>query len=310
MNLPQIQQSKGLLRYCQEFDRPLTEEAGQLLCDNESTDKLDDENFRIFLFLSLSLACFRLGHYNEMGGHMGASKTYNNAERFTTGLVCLIGYMHLLLTASHARKTNQNSNTGIKFHWKKRQNETSPFRTIHTDQKGPLYPPSNRNLHCPMVIEAFSRFLMVLPVTNTGAQATISAVEKWIYFFGTLQSIVHDRGIASIITDFINWTKELGATLQHRTSHSPWTNGKIETQNQHIACYWRNFLNYAGNNWSSLAPKFAFGHNTSVNYTTGKTSYEIVFGTKPQISMSLKLGLYRNKNKLCCSVFCKVLPSH
>ena len=62
--------------------------------------------------------------------------------------------------------------------------------------------------------------------------------------------------------------------------------------------------------WSSLPLKFAFAHKTSVNYTTGKTPYEIVFGTKPQIPMSLKLGLYRNKHKLCCSDFRKDLPSH
>ena len=72
---PHIQQSKGLLRYCQEFDRLLIEEEGQLLCYNEPTDKLEDENLRICLPLSLFLACFRLGRYNEMGGHMGAAKT-------------------------------------------------------------------------------------------------------------------------------------------------------------------------------------------------------------------------------------------
>ena len=95
---------------------------------------------------------------------------------------------------------------------------------------------------------------MVHPVTNTGAQATISAVEKWIHSFGIPQSIVHDRGTVFINTEFINWTKELGITLRPRTAHSPWTNGKIETQNQPIARYWRNFLNDAGNNSSSLAP--------------------------------------------------------
>ena len=102
----------------------------------------------------------------------------------------------------------------------------------------------------------------------------------------------------------------MGITLRPRTAQSAWTNGKIETQNQHIARYWRNFLNDAGNNWSSLAPKLAFAHKTSVNYTTGKTPHEIVFGTKPQIPMYLKLGLHRNKHKLCCSEFCKDLPSH
>ena len=69
-------------------------------------------------------------------------------------------------------------------------------------------------------------------------------------------------------------------------------------------------MNDAGNNWSSLAPKFAFAHNTIVNYTSGKTQYETVFGTNPQNPMSLKLGLYRKKHKLCCSEFCKELPSH
>ena len=121
---------------------------------------------------------------------------------------------------------------------------------------------------------------------------------------------MHDRGAAFINTEFINWTKELGITFRPRTAHSPWTNGKIDTQNQHIARFWRNFLKDAGNNWSSLSPKLVFAHNTSVKYTTGKTHYELFFRTKPQIPMSLKLGLYRNKHKLCCSEFCKDLPSH
>ena len=69
-------------------------------------------------------------------------------------------------------------------------------------------------------------------------------------------------------------------------------------------------MNDAGDNGSSPAPKFAIAHNTSVNYTTGKTPYEIVFGTKPQIPMSLRLGRYRNKHKLCCSEICNDLPSH
>ena len=79
---PEIQQSKGLLRYSKEFDRLLIEKERQLLCYNEPTDKLDDENIGIRLPLLLFLARFRLGHYNEMGGHMGTSKTYNIAKRF------------------------------------------------------------------------------------------------------------------------------------------------------------------------------------------------------------------------------------
>ena len=135
-------------------------------------------------------------------------------------------------------------------------------------------------------------------------------LKKWILHFGIRQSIIHDRGTAFLNTDLVNWTKELGITLRPSTAHSPWTNGKVKTQNQHIARYWRSFPNDAGTSWAPLAPKFVFAHNTSVNYTTGKTPYEIVFGTKPQTPMSVKLGLYRNKHKLCCSDFCTDLLPH
>ena len=39
--LPEIQQSKCLLRYCQLFNRLLIEEEGQILCYNEPSDKLE-----------------------------------------------------------------------------------------------------------------------------------------------------------------------------------------------------------------------------------------------------------------------------
>ena len=309
-NSPDIQQSKGLLRYCQEFDRLLIEEEGQLLCYNEPTDKKEDENLQICLPLSQFLACFRLGYYNEMNGHMGAAKTYNNAKQFYFWPVMFDWICALTadcLTCRNKKPKPKHMNEVPLGEW---QNENIPFQTIPIDHKGPFHPQSNRNIHSHLVFDAFSCFLMVYPVTNTGPQATISAVEKWIHLFGILQSIVHDRGTAFINTEFANWTKELGITLRPQTAYSPWTNGKNETPNQHIARYCRHFLNDAGNNWSSLAHKFAFAHNTSVNYTTGKTPYEIVFGTKSQIPMSLKLGRNRSKHKLCCSDFWKDLPSH
>ena len=280
--LPEIQQSKGLLRYCQELGRLLFETEGHLLCYNEQSDKLDEENVRNCLPLSLFLACFRLGHYNEMGGHMEATKTYANAKQFFywPGMfdwICGLTADCIICQNNKPKPTHRNEVPLEEW-----QNDKIPFRTVHIDHKGTLHPPSNRNFHCLLVIGAFSRFLLVYSVINTSAQATIAAFEKWIHSFGIPQSIIHDRGTAFINTDFINWTKELGITLRPRTAYSPWTNGKIETQNQHIARYWRNFLNDAGTNWSSLAPKFAFARNTSVNYTTGKTPCEIVFGTKPQ----------------------------
>ena len=235
--LPEIQQSKGLLRYCQEFNRLLIEEEGQLFCCNEPSDKLEEENLRICLPLSLFLPCFHLGHYNKMGGHMGASKTYANAKRFyyMPGMfdwICVLTAD--CLTGQNKKHKPKHRNEVPLEEW---QNETVPFRTMLIDHKGPIHPTSASKVHFLLIVDAFSRFLMVYPVRNTTALATITAVEKWILCFGIPQSIIHDRGTAFISTEFINWTKELGITLRHRTAYSLWTNGESETQNQQIARY-------------------------------------------------------------------------
>ena len=54
-----------------------------------------------------------------------------------------------------------------------------------------------------------------------------------------------------------------------------------------------------------------------MNYSTGYTPYEIIFGIKPQIPISLRLGLLRDNTKNCISqdlpkncIYCQDLPSH
>ena len=144
---PEIQPSKGLLRYCQEFNRLPIEGEGQLLCYNEPSDKLEEENFRICLPLSLFLACFRLGHYNEMGGHMGATKTYANAKRFyywprMFDWICALT-ADCLTCQNNKPKPKHRKEVPLE-EW---QNETVPFRTIDIDHKGPIHPTSTGNVH-------------------------------------------------------------------------------------------------------------------------------------------------------------------
>ena len=160
---PEVQQSKGLLRYCQELDRLLIEIEGQLLCYNETSDKLDKENLRICLPFSLFLACFRLGHYNELCGHMGATKTYANTKRFYywPGMFDWICALTAdCLTCQNNKPKPKHRHEVPLEEW---QNDTIPFRTVHIDHKGPLRPPSNCNLHCLIVFDAFFSFSDGIP---------------------------------------------------------------------------------------------------------------------------------------------------
>ena len=102
----EIQRPKGYLRIYQEFNRLLIEKAGEVPCYTEPSDKVEDENLRMCSPLVLFPAHFKHGNYNEMAGYMGASKNYKMRNDSTISLVCLIGFVHLLVIVSHARITN------------------------------------------------------------------------------------------------------------------------------------------------------------------------------------------------------------
>ena len=163
--------------------------------------------------------------------------------------------------------------------------------------------------HCLVVIDAFSRFIQVYPVKSTDATHTIEAMSTFIISFGIPQKLVYDRGTSFMSTDFSTFLPECGITHAPRTKRSPGTNGKVEIQKKHSSRYFRCYRSEAGNNWAKLACQFAFAHNTSANSSSGTTPYEVVFGVKPQISISLKLGLVRDDNDLCQSEFCQSLPN-
>ena len=114
---------------------------------------------------------------------------------------------------------------------------------------------------------------------------------------------MYDKESAFLNEEFTIWTHELGITHGPRTAYSPWTNGKVEIQNKHLGAHFQIFFDQANSNWSNLAPKLAFAYNTKANTRTGLTPYEIVFGQKPQIPISLNLGFIRSSDLTCNSEF-------
>ena len=308
---PDFNQSKALLSYYNKLEQLFIEPDTNLHCYREPIQETCKTEMKICVPLSLFLPLFSLAHTHSHSGHPGIFKTFENIRQyfFWPGRYKWIVNMIEDCIECQTNKTERNDlHEAPLIQWG--ELETTPFKTIHIDHKGPLRPSTNSNSPCLDVVDAFSRFLGAYPVRDTGTQTTINALEKWSSLYGIPWKIFHDNGSAFINRDFINWTKAFGITLAPCNTYSPWTNGKVEVQNQHLTRYWRIFMNQSGNNWSKLTSKFAFAHNTSVNYTTGHTPYEIVFRTKPQVPMTLKLGLLRDKDKQCKSEWCDGLLSH
>ena len=151
------------------------------------------------------------------------------------------------------------------------QLETILLHTLHVDHKGPLRPLSTGSGFYLVIADDFSRFIQVYPSKIAEALKTVNQLEKLTTAFGIPQQIKHDNGNAFISNDLVLYPNEMGTTLCPRTAYSPWTNGKVEVQNKDLTNYLKHFISKSGSNWSKNTSKFAFSHNTAVNYSTAYT---------------------------------------
>ena len=125
--------------------------------------------------LSLFLRLFKLAHTHIHSGHPGIFKTSENVRQyfFWPGRYKWIVYLIDVCIECQTNKSKRHDlhETPLE-QWG--ELETTPFKTIHIDHKGPLRPSSNSNNHCLVVVDAFSRFIGVYPVKDTSAQATVT----------------------------------------------------------------------------------------------------------------------------------------
>ena len=152
---------------------------------------------KICVRLSLFVPLFSLAQTHSHSGYPGIFKSFENIRQYFFWPGRYQRIVHLIQDCIECQ-TNKTKRHDLHEapleQWG--ELETTPFKAIHIDHKGPLRPSSNSNTHCLVVVDAFSRFLGAYPVRDTGAQTTINALEKRITSCGIPQIIVHDNGSA------------------------------------------------------------------------------------------------------------------
>ena len=106
---------------------------------------------------------------------------------------------------------------------------------ISMDTKGPINPPSNQNSYIHVIVDAFSHFVVTVPIKQNNAQNAVnSLLHYWITKCGPPVYLVTDRG-----TEFANLCTTMGIRHSPRTPYAPWTNGLVENQNRNLGTHLR-----------------------------------------------------------------------
>ena len=118
-----------------------------------------------------------------------------------------------------------------------------------------------------------------------------------------------------IVSEYVN--KEMahlctlmGIRHSPRTAYSPRTNGLVEVQNRNLGTLLRMFLHDTPKDWAFQVHMYAYAHNSQPLSELSISPHEIVFHTRPRITLTFDLNLNRDTSKTCISRYCSQLPEH
>ncbi|GKF44266.1 RNA-directed DNA polymerase [Tanacetum coccineum] len=92
--------------------------------------------------------------------------------------------------------------------------------------------------------------------------------------------------ILKILNYEVAWTR-LGSKLHFSSSHHPKTDGQTEVVNQSLGNLLRSLIRDNTKQWDLILPHTEFAYNRSVNRTTGKSPFKVVYGRNPITPLDL-----------------------
>ena len=182
---------------------------------------------------------------------------------------------------------------------------------ISMDTKGPINPPSHNKSYIHVVIDAFSHFVVTVPIKANNAKTAIKTLlHHWIIKFGPPIYLDTHRGSEYVNKEMAHLCTLMGIRHSPRTAYSPWTNGLVEVQNRNLGTHLRMFLHDTLKDWAFQVHMYAYAHNSQPLSELSISPHEIVFHTRPRIPLTFDLNLNRDTSKTCISRYCSQLPEH
>ena len=131
---------------------------------------------------------------------------------------------------------------------------------ISMDTEGPINPPSHNKSFINVKNDAFSHFVVTVPIKSNNAKTAIKTfLHHWIIKFGPSIYLVTDRGSEYVNKEMAHLCTLMGIRHSPRTA---WTNGLVEVQNRNFGTHLRMFLHDTPKDWAFQVRMYAYAHNS------------------------------------------------
>jgi len=168
---------------------------------------------------------------------------------------------------------------------------TYPTEIVQVDLLGPLAPEDDLK-HITVIIDTFSKFAMLIPVTDTRAETVGRAFLEYVRCFGCPTRIVSDGGPsfdANLFRDLCAW---LQSTHSITCPFHPQGHGQVERLNCEINKMLRTLLlTDRAQKWTNLLTPISLAYNSHINRATGYSPFFLMFGIPPRTPLQAELDV-------------------
>jgi transposase InsO family protein len=169
------------------------------------------------------------------------------------------------------------------------------FQRIGIDCCGPLFLTSKGNLHYVIVIDLFSKWLILIPVPNVKALTIAKAIyENVILTFGCPKEILSDNAKSFTANTFKETMEILGIKKIESTPYHHDGNAITERVIRECSDMIAKYLAEAEQSnekleWDDLLKEIALCHNVTKHSTIGMSPFFLMFGREPTLPIDVLL---------------------
>jgi len=248
------------------------------IVENNVLCKIDNRGNKLLYYIPLSLRSAVLEYFHDAphSGHLGIRKTLGRLTKRFYWIKMHEDIFNYVRSCTKCQSTKNPSEKPSGSLQPVRKN--GPWDMLTMDLMGPLPLTAKRNTQLLVVVDHFSKWVELFPLTNGTANKIASIIEREIFCrFGAPKSILTDNGTNFRSKCLHQLCKAWGIKQKFTSPYHPQAN-LTERINRTLRGCLSTYIADKQKKWDEYLPAVALALRTAVSDTTGYSPSMLVFG--------------------------------